>query len=416
MAITILDSAGVTKTVKTTDNAGTHTPHHNIDDISAGTQTNDVKVTLDSEVVSVDDNGGSLTIDHSALNTIHYEDYDTGAGNDSTAAVGIVAPGSGGPVPITGDNANGLDVDVTRVGGTVTVSGTVTANAGTNLDTSGLALETGGNLADAKTAVETLRDTTLADVPNVLGTTGAAGPSKALSIAGTRSTGELDEIRTDSDGHLQIDVINTVAVSASELTDIETNTDSLAVTGGGVQAGALRVTIASDSSGVISVDDNGSTLSVDDGGGNISVDDGGGSLTIDGTVTANLGATDNAVLDSIDTAVNTLPSAQAEADWWDYASAAAVADTNDDEVQAAVVGEVHYVTGIQVFNGSDSVGTEVVIKDGATVMWRGWAEQTGGGCSAQFNPPLKGTANTALNVANITTASATYFNLQGYTK
>jgi hypothetical protein len=47
--------------------------------------------------------------------------------------------------------------------------------------------------------------------------------------------------------------------------------------GGGVEAGALRVTVASDSTGVLSVDDNGATLSVDDGGG---------SLTIDGSVSA----------------------------------------------------------------------------------------------------------------------------------
>src|SRR5579862_2735610 len=35
----------------------------------------------------------------------------------------------------------------TTITGTATVSGTVTANAGTNLNTSALALETGGNLA-----------------------------------------------------------------------------------------------------------------------------------------------------------------------------------------------------------------------------------------------------------------------------
>ena len=57
---------------------------------------------------------------------------------------------------------------------------------------------------------------------------------------------------------------------------------ALAVTGGGVEASALRVTLASDSTGVVSVDDNG------------------GALTVDGTVTANLSATDNAVLDAID--------------------------------------------------------------------------------------------------------------------
>jgi hypothetical protein len=49
-----------------------------------------------------------------------------------------------------------------------------------------------------------------------------------------------------------------------------------------VEATALRVTIATDSTGVLSVDD------------------GGGTITVDGTVTANLSATDNAVLDQID--------------------------------------------------------------------------------------------------------------------
>jgi len=58
--------------------------------------------------------------------------------------------------------------------------------------------------------------------------------------------------------------------------------------GGGVEAGVLRVTIASDSSGVLSIDDNG------------------GALTVDGTVTSNLGATDNAVLDSIDASTSRL--------------------------------------------------------------------------------------------------------------
>jgi hypothetical protein len=47
---------------------------------------------------------------------------------------------------------------------------------------------------------------------------------------------------------------------------------ALAVTGGGVEATALRVTLASDSTGVVSVDDNGATLSVDDGGGSLTVD------------------------------------------------------------------------------------------------------------------------------------------------
>ena len=52
-----------------------------------------------------------------------------------------------------------------------------------------------------------------------------------------------------------------------------------APTGGGAESGALRVTIANDSTGV---------------------------LTVDGTVTANLGSTDNAVLDAIDAVLDTI--------------------------------------------------------------------------------------------------------------
>ena len=54
-----------------------------------------------------------------------------------------------------------------------------------------------------------------------------------------------------------------------------------APTGGGSESGALRVTLANDSTGVISIDDGGNTI------------------TVDGTVTANLSSTDNTVLDNI---------------------------------------------------------------------------------------------------------------------
>lgn len=61
------------------------------------------------------------------------------------------------------DTTNGLDVDVTRVGGTVTVSGSVTANAGTNLNTSALALETGGNLAASATSLAVIDNPVIVD-------------------------------------------------------------------------------------------------------------------------------------------------------------------------------------------------------------------------------------------------------------
>jgi hypothetical protein len=67
---------------------------------------------------------------------------------------------------------------------------------------------------------------------------------------------------------------------------------ALSVTGGGVESGALRVTLANDSTGVVSVDDGGGTLTVDGtvtanaGSGPFPVSDNGGSLTVDNAVLA----------------------------------------------------------------------------------------------------------------------------------
>lgn len=56
-------------------------------------------------------------------------DYDSGGGKVFRPVTGVVVPGSGGPVAITGDASNGLDVDVTRVTGTVTVDSELPAAA-----------------------------------------------------------------------------------------------------------------------------------------------------------------------------------------------------------------------------------------------------------------------------------------------
>jgi hypothetical protein len=64
---------------------------------------------------------------------------------------------------------------------------------------------------------------------------------------------------------------------------IDADTSNLSVVGGGTEAAAIRVTLASDSTGVLSVDDNGSTISVDDGGGVLTVD---GTVAVTGVATA----------------------------------------------------------------------------------------------------------------------------------
>lgn len=187
----------------------------------------------------------------------------------------------------------------------------------------------------------------------------AAGNERGLNIdangaIAVTQSGTWDEVGINDSG-------NSITVDNATLT----------VVGGGVEATALRVTIASDSTGVLSVDDNGGALTVDNGGtfavqengaaltalqliddvvfaedvaaqaadkgiailavrrdadttlvgadndyANLQVNangalkveifDGGDSHTIDGTVTANLSATDNAVLDVIASPVATI--------------------------------------------------------------------------------------------------------------
>ena len=85
----------------------------------------------------------------------------------------------------------------------------------------------------------------------------------------------------DGNGKLNINATLEAATVNIGDVDILTVPAPLNLTGGGAESSALRVTLANDSTGVLSIDDNG------------------GSLTIDGTVTANLGTTDNAVLDLI---------------------------------------------------------------------------------------------------------------------
>jgi hypothetical protein len=88
------------------------------------------------------------------------------------------------------------------------------------------------------------------------------------------SAGSAFTVATDDVGGVHYQRVKLVDGTADSTTAIPA--------GGGTEASALRVTVASDSTGVLSVDDNGSTLSVDDGGGSLTVD---GTVSVSGTVT-----------------------------------------------------------------------------------------------------------------------------------
>ena len=92
---------------------------------------------------------------------------------------------------------------------------------------------------------------------------------------------------------------------------------------------------------------------------------------------------------------------------------AAITNTADTAVIASGgAGVRNYVTGVTLVNSS-ATATVVELKDGSTVIWRGYAPANGTS-SAQFLTPLKGTAATAINAACLTTATNTYVTCVGF--
>lgn len=144
---------------------------------------------------------------------------------------------------INGDATNGLDVDVTRVSGTVTVDG------------SGV--------------TQPISHAALTELAAAISTEVQCDIVGALP-AGTNNIGDVD-VLTIAAGDNNIGNVDIVTVPAP-----------LSTTGGGTEATALRVTIASDSTGVVSIDDNGGSLTVD------------GTVAVSGTVTVGSHAVTNA--------------------------------------------------------------------------------------------------------------------------
>ena len=101
---------------------------------------------------------------------------------------------------------------------------------------------------------------------------------------------------------------------------------------------------------------------------------------------------------------------------WVYAAASGgITNTHDVALVAAQgAGIKNYLTSLSVAN-ANATASEIVIKDGAsTVIWRMYLAANAPIQSIRFGTPLQSSANTALNVACITTGTQTYISAQGY--
>lgn len=107
---------------------------------------------------------------------------------------------------------------------------------------------------------------------------------------------------------------------------------------------------------------------------------------------------------------------------WRYAAGSGgIADTADVVlVAAAGANKSNYLKAMQIINTDATVGTECVVKDGSTVIWRGFSPASIAAVtqpsmvSIEFPIPLASSPNTALNFAAITNSAQLYVNAQGY--
>lgn len=389
-----------------------------------------IPVTDNGGTLSIDDGAGSITVDGSVTlgaGTANIGDVDvlsvpaplnlTGGGVEASALRVTLASDSTGVLSVD-DNGSSLTVD--DGGGSLTIDGTVTVNA----------LPAGSN---------NIGDVDILTVPAPLNVTGGGAETTALRVTlASDSTGLLSV--DDNAGSLTVDApvgtplfvrlsdgasaITTLPVSLASLPALAAGTNNigdvdvlsvpapLSTTGNGTAATALRVTVASDSTGVIAA---AGQVAHDSPVSGNPVMVAGEARSTEPTAVAS-GDVSRMMLTLLGKQL-TLPYAMPGSTWNYAAASGGIVNTTGVTAKAAAgAGVRNYITSIQIINGHASVDTDVQIRDGAagTVLFREFAKSGGGGISCKCDPPLRGTANTLIEIACGTTGSAVYVNLQGY--
>ena len=139
-----------------------------------------------------------------------------------------------------------------------------------------------------------------------------------LVYANTNKTGSGTSYvpLVDADGHLQVDIMSsglpsggaTAANQSTMITALQLIDDTVYADDANWTNDTSKHTLVggvrNDTPNSITDGDTGPIALAADGA--VHIDDGGNTITVDGTVTANLSATDNAVLDAIDTVLDTI--------------------------------------------------------------------------------------------------------------
>lgn len=350
-----------------------------------------------------------------------FTDVTAGGGTESTALRVTIASDSTGVLSVD-DNGSTLSID--DGGGAITVDGTVAVSGTVTVDSelpaaAALADNTATPTAPAVGAFAMVYDGATWDMARgtaadgVLVNLGAnndvtvTGTVTANLAAGTNNIGDVDVLTVPSDP------FGANADAASATGSISAKLRFIASTGipitGTVTVGSHAVTNA----GTFAVQAGQAAHDAAISGNPVRL--AGRALTSSYTAVAT-GDTADLITTTIGQLVE-IPYSIPENTWSYAAASGGITNTTGVTAKASAgAGLRNYITRVQVINGHATVSTDVQIRDGAsgTVLWRGFAQAAGGGVSAVFDPPLRGTAATLVEVACGTTGSATYFNLQGY--
>ena len=344
-----------------------------------------------------------------------------GGGVEATALRVTVANDSTGLISVD-DNA-----------GSLTVDGTVTANAGTGTFTTS---DTATLVDDAGFSAGSSRVMTIGAILDDVGPDtideediGAVRMSanRNLYVRIRDNAGNERGLNIDASGRALVDASGVAVPVTDNAGSLTVDNAQLSVVGSGTEAAAMRVTIATDSTGVLSVDDNGGLLTVD---GTVSVNLNAGTNTneVVGDAAHDAAAAGNPVAiggisqDMDDTAPPNQVSAEGEATRlacdrdgalfvrpfgpriWSYHENSSSALT-DAEVHAAPAAGLSLYVGTIIVSTGAATAMNIFLEEGASTVLGPWYLEavSGRGLALQFNPPKKITAATALT---ITTSAA----------
>jgi hypothetical protein len=315
MADNVPITAGAGTTIATDDVGGVHYQRVKLDAGAAdastpvlaggGVEADALRVTIANDstgVVSVDDNNGSLTVDGTLAVTLAAGAAAIAKAEDAASAnldVGVPAMAVQKATPVNTAGTDGdyemLQMSAGRLWASAVID--TALPAGTNA-IGKLAANSGVDIGDVD--VTSLPNVTLATgtntnevVGDVAHDAGIAG--NPLTVGGVASAAAPTDVNADQDAvrawflrngaqavnvtaagalvagdatnGLDVDVTRLPALVAGTANigdvDVLTVPSPLSSAGGGNESAALRVTLANDSTGLVSIDDNGSTLTVD---------------------------------------------------------------------------------------------------------------------------------------------------------